>query len=226
MSKGILGIGCSYTWGEGLYFYSKLDNLPFRENHVFEPSKVTPPMLKYKDKHKFVNLVAEYYNTWYWTEMGNGGTNLQFVNYLEHEFTNRDLFSYNDFSLVIFQFTHCTRDMQSGFDIDTQIEKVDKICKEIEKNNVKVLTLCWDEEIPNSILYKKLFNKRHIDITIDNVTKPAFDYFIWNDKYNITVASDFKSKNLQKNDLHFNHKGHNVISDLIIKKLKQDNFTI
>ena len=41
MSKGILGVGCSFTWGEGLYFYSKLKNLPFKENHEFINSEIT-----------------------------------------------------------------------------------------------------------------------------------------------------------------------------------------
>ena len=27
ISKGIFGIGCSYMWGEGLYYYSNLPDL-------------------------------------------------------------------------------------------------------------------------------------------------------------------------------------------------------
>lgn len=226
MSKGVLGLGCSYTWGEGLYFYSDLDNLPFSENHVFDYNKVTPAMMLYKNKHRFIDLISNHYNTWCWVEPGNGGANMQFCDYIETDFKNRDKFNYNDFSLLVFQFTQVSRDLKNGIDIYTQIKTVNDICKEFENNGVKVVSFCWDEEIPSSTLYKKLFKNRHIDISIDGTTKPSFDYFIWNDEYNITVASDFKGKNLQKNDLHFNKKGHRLIADLIIKKLKEDNFTL
>jgi len=226
MSKGILGLGCSYTWGEGLYFYSDLDNLPFSENHMFDFNKVTPAMMLYKNKHRFIDLISNHYNTWCWVEPGNGGTNIQFCDYIETNFKNRDKFNYNDFSLLVFQFTQVSRDLKNDIDVYTQIETVDSICKKFEKNGIKVVSFCWDEEIPNNFLYNRLFKNRHIDITINGITKPAFDYFIWNDEYNITIASDFKTKNLQKNDLHFNKKGHRLIADLIIKKLEQDKFTL
>ena len=65
MSKGVLGIGCSYTWGEGLYFYSNLKELPFSENHYFNHRIVTRNEA-FKDKHKFISLIADY-NTWWFT---------------------------------------------------------------------------------------------------------------------------------------------------------------
>ena len=225
MSKGVLGIGCSYTWGEGLYYYSDLDNLPFKEKHEFDPHTVTPAMMLYKDNHKFIKLVADYLNTWWWTNRGNGGTNESAIKfYLEDEFTNKDLFKINDFQLIVFQFTHVGRSIFDGIDMETQIKMVDEKLKEFENSGVKVITFCWDEEIPNSDIYKQLFKNRHIDITIDGEFKPGFDYFVWNDKFNITIQSDFLSKGYQKNDLHFNLKGHRIIADLIINKLKKDNF--
>ena len=36
MSKGVVGIGDSFTWGEGLYFYSGLDELPIKPKHEFD----------------------------------------------------------------------------------------------------------------------------------------------------------------------------------------------
>jgi hypothetical protein len=222
MKKGVLGIGCSYTWGEGLYYYSDLENLPFRPLHEFNPSEVTPAMMLFKDNHKFIKLVADYLNTWGWTNRGNGGTNESAIKfYLEDEFVNKDLFKINDFQLIIFQFTHVSRSISDGIDMETQIKMVDEKLKEFENNGVKVITFCWDEEIPNSTLYKKLFKNRHIDITIDGETKPGFDYFVWNNKFNITIASDFEKKGYQKNDLHFNLRGHEIIADLIIDKLKK-----
>ena len=53
MSKGIFGLGCSFMWGEGLYFYSNLDNLPFNEYHNYDFSKITNGMIQYKNKYRF-----------------------------------------------------------------------------------------------------------------------------------------------------------------------------
>lgn len=226
MSKGILNIGCSYTWGEGLYYYSDLDNLPLKEKHEFDPRTVTPAMMLFKDTKRFANLVANYYNTWYWVEMGNGGSNMLFVEYIKNNLKNRDKFNPSDFALVIYQFTHFTRDLKMGISVDDQIDAVNECLTEFENNNIKVISFCWDEEIPSQNLYRELFKHRHMDIEIDGITKPAFDYFVWNDEFNITIQSDFKERGLQKNDLHFNTKGHQIIADLIIKKLEQDNFTL
>lgn len=227
MSKGILGIGCSYTWGEGLYYYSELDNLPLKPSHEFNPSEVTPAMMLYKDNNKFIKLVADYLNTWWWTNRGNGGTNVSAIKfYLDDAFINKDLFKINDFKLMIFQFTHYGRSAFDGVDIEEQINLVNDKCNEFENNGVKVISFCWDEDIPKHTLYKKLFKNRHIDITINNITKEGFDYFVWNDEFNITVQSDFIDNGFQKNDLHFNKKGHRLIADLIIDKLEEDNFKL
>ena len=227
MSKGVLGLCCSYTWGESLYYYSDLEGLPFGKTHKFDFVEVKPAMLQYKNKHRFIQLVANYLDTWAWANRGNGGTNICIVNnYVYDDLTGQDEFKITDFGLVIFQFTHFGRDDFEGKDVSLQIETVDKACKIFEEKGIKVITFCWDEEIPSQNLYRELFKHRHMDITIEKITKPGFDYFIWNHKFNITVASDFKEKGLQKNDLHYNHKGHRIIADLIIEKLKKDNFTL
>jgi len=227
MSKGVLGLGCSYTWGEGLYYYSDLEGLPFKFQHEFVFEDVKPAMLQYKNKYRFTQLVADYLDTWCWVNRGNGGTNIGIVeDYAQKNLHWEDDFKLSDFKLVIFQFTHFGRDDFEGRDTEEQIEIANKLLTEYENQGIKVITFCWDEEIPSRDSYRKLFKDRHINISIDGVTKPGFDYFIWNHNYNITVASDFRPKSLQTNDLHFNKKGHRIIADLIIKKLEQDNFTL
>ena len=226
MSKGVFGLGCSYTWGEGLYYYSDLDNLPFKSEHHFNPDSITPAMELYKDNNKFIKLVADYLNTWWWTNRGNGGTNMSNLTYAKEGFYTYDKFKRTDFKLMILQFTNYGRDYCNGIEAETQIKEADKVCKDFEKDGAKVITFCWDEEIGESDTYYNLFKKRHIDIEVDGIVKSAFDYFIWNDEYNITVQSDFIKDGFQKNDLHFNLRGHKIIADLIINKLKKDNFTI
>lgn len=232
MSKGVLGLGCSYTWGEGLYYYSDLESLPFSENHEFDYNKVTPAMMLYKDRYKYTNLVADYLNTWCWTNLGNGGT-IQSITeeYMGNDFSNRDKFNMEDFKLMIFQFTEYYRDF-NGSDGDkkslilSQINMVDSLCSKFEKIGVKVISFSWFDDISTHPLYIEKFKDRHMDIELDNIVKPSFDFFLRDDMFNITIQSDFAKKGFQKNDLHFNKKGHKLISNLIIKKLEQDNFKI
>ena len=56
MSKGILGIGDSFMWGEGLYYYSKLPNLPFNEEHKFDFDSITEGYVGYKNNTDLYNL--------------------------------------------------------------------------------------------------------------------------------------------------------------------------
>lgn len=236
MSKGVLGLGCSYTWGEGLYYYSDLENLPFEEYHSFDPKKVTSSMIFYKDKYKFTELVSNYLNTWSWTNRGNGGSIKSIVDvYARQQFFHEDAFNISDFKLMIFQFTEAWRDNHildnSGFaDINKiildQIEMVDNLCLDFEKEGVKVVTFSWFDEFPEHPLYQEKFKNRHIDITVDGITKPSYDFFLRHDEFNMTIKSDFEKKGYQKNDLHFNKRAHRIIADLIIDKLKKDNFTL
>jgi len=68
MSKGVLGLGCSYTWGEGLYYYSDLDDLPFRKKHTYDPKDIRKSMELFKDKHRYLQKVADYLDTWCWSD--------------------------------------------------------------------------------------------------------------------------------------------------------------
>ena len=226
MKRGVVGIGDSYTWGEGLYLLSGYRDLPLKKRHSFDMNEMRDSFIQFKNKHRFINKVADYLDTWCWVNRGNGGTNMTIEDYATRDLLTQDEFKLSDFKLAIFQFTHFGRDEYGGRGVEEQIETVNKLLTEYENNGIKVITFCWDEEIPSRDSYRKLFKDRHIDISINGITKPGFDYFIWDNNYNITVASDFRPKNLQTNDLHFNKKGHRIIADLILKKLEQDNFTL
>jgi hypothetical protein len=58
--KGIIFAGCSFTWGQGLYFYSDLPNVIPQSDNDFHPSKVTDAHVKYKDTLRYPRLVANF----------------------------------------------------------------------------------------------------------------------------------------------------------------------
>jgi hypothetical protein len=236
-TKGVLGIGCSFTWGEGLYFYSNLPDLPaLKEYHRFDYT-LTEDHIKFKDENRFLRIVANEYKMWDIANSGNGGSNVRniedYVNGYLQETVNLPI---SKMGLIIYQFTSQYRDYvnkirtKEGWltgdvmSIEQQIEFVNNEITKWESEGVKVVTLSWYEEFPNHPLYQKYFKDRHVDIEIDGDTKNSFEYFLHRDEYNVTIASDFVSQGLQKNDIHLNLKGHKCVAESIIKKLKKDNW--
>ena len=226
MSKGVLGLGCSYTWGEGLYYYSDIEDSKnlLSEYHMFEQSKIRKPHILYKNKHSFTNLVSQNFNTWSHIGAGNGGDNVFTFKQRITTLFQKDVFDISDFGLIIIQITDPTRNL--NYSPAEQLEYIDHYCNHWESMGVKCVTLSWFGEIPSLDEYKNAFKHRHVPLVYRGETYDCFDPILRLDDTDITIASDFNKKGLQKNDLHFNLKGHRLIADLIIKKLEEDNFTL
>jgi|TARA_R100000027_G_scaffold51526_1_gene40237 hypothetical protein len=235
ISKGIFGIGCSYMWGEGLYYYSNLPDLPEKGlHHYFDEENILDTHNAFKNKHRFIQLVSDHYNVWNWTFGNgfnmNGGSNIRSFNDLMFMFNEEYKLTPNHFSLFIYQFTAPTRDQIDGsggggeyYPIEQQIQSVYDNMKRFIDSNVKIVTINWYKEIANHPLYKKLFSDFHCDIEVDGVIKESFDYFVEDDKYKCSLRSDFYPPYLE-NDTHLNIKGHRCVADSIIKKLEKDKF--
>jgi hypothetical protein len=239
MSKGILGIGDSFMWGESLYFYSDLPNLPFSELHNFDFDSMTEGMVAYKNKYRFIQLVADYYDTWCTVRALNGSTNeynLEFIdtfnytdvikpNGIHHYLFNLDI---NEYKVVIFLFTSHLRSRDNKIIIDDILTSADKVFSKFEENGIKVCTLCWMPEFFDTPKYRKLYvNKhRHVPLFYKDKQYDWYEDMVQDDTLNLSVKSDFKHKKLQMNDIHFNKKGNQMMADSIIKKLGKDFFKI
>jgi hypothetical protein len=111
--KGLLFGGCSFTWGQGLYHYSNLSNLPATsENHSFNSKVVTEAMIRHKNSLRFSRLVANDLNTFEVCKedvgqlSGNGGSEDETFAYFDYLFNVERKFSYNDFSHIIIQLSN------------------------------------------------------------------------------------------------------------------------
>ena len=115
--------GCSYTWGQGLYFYSNLPNLynP-KDIYEFPGHKVTEAQIRFKNTLYYPRLVANHFNTFEVTKPFNGGSDDESFDFFQHIFNNpnevfspkkekRDIFiskalnefNYEDFDYIIIQ---------------------------------------------------------------------------------------------------------------------------
>lgn len=239
ITKGILGIGCSFMWGEGLYYYTDLKNTPkLKPKHQFDGTDVlSESHIKFKDKNRFLQIVSDEYGLWNISNTGNGGSNVRNIqDYIDGYLTKATPVGLTDFQLIIYQFTSSDRDYinkrftEEGWltgdpmPIEEQIEFVNNEITKWEKNGSKVVTLSWYPEFPNHPLYQKYFKHRHLNIEVDGEIDNSFERFVTDDRYNVSIKSDFSSMGLQVNDMHFNLKGHRCVANSIIKKLKSDDW--
>lgn len=107
--KGILFGGCSFTWGQGLYFYSTLPNLKYTKDYGdFNRLNVTQSHIEYKNTLYYPRLVSRYFNTFEIFKEENGGSedeNFKFFNGL----FETGKFVYEDFSYIIIQISNLWR---------------------------------------------------------------------------------------------------------------------
>lgn len=119
--KGIVFAGCSFTWGQGLYFYSNLNHTPEFEDWVFDYSLMTDALIKYKDTVRFPRLVANHFNTFEVCKKTNGGSDVTSLMFLKKIFDkyeepaideikcsswlSEENYHFDDIDYVIFQMT-------------------------------------------------------------------------------------------------------------------------
>ncbi len=144
--KGIIFAGCSFTWGQGLYFYSRLPKLVKPVDGCWDNSWITNAQLKFKDIIRYPRLVANRLDTFEIVKENNGGSDHDSLHFISDLFEN-NRYDYNDISHIIFQLTDPIR---SEFSYDLILDKL-KVKLEHEDfynvlyNNLNVNDLSKDD---------------------------------------------------------------------------------
>ena len=106
--NGIVFLGCSFTWGQGLYFYSGLDTLKLPDNeYMFNQNEVTHAHIMYKNKFRFARLVADEFKTFELCKKINGGCEDHSFKFLDKLFITD--YCYDDFDYIVLQISHIFR---------------------------------------------------------------------------------------------------------------------
>ena len=109
--KGLIFAGCSFTWGQGLYYYSGLNTLVEPEPDCYDAKLVTDAHKKYMETLRYPRLVSSHFKTWEVVSKQNGGseeTSLCFVKRAlglqdGFEFLVDNTFSFEEIEYVIIQ---------------------------------------------------------------------------------------------------------------------------
>lgn len=165
--KGILFGGCSFTWGQGLYFYSNLNRLIYPENEfTYNGKEINDAHIKYKDTIRFPRLVANHFNTFEAFKIVNGGSEDETFDFFKNIFTDPkkqrlydnvsyERYNYDDFSFMIIQLSQLHRN-KFYFELDGKQEftnaspnsdycDMSKLLKWMEINNKSYKD--WESEL-------------------------------------------------------------------------------
>lgn len=235
----ILFVGCSFTWGSGLqyeYLYENgwsVDRLNDDVNRVIAKNDVNPLDYKadeYRKQHSWPNLVAKELNKSYRVGTIKSASNLgQILKSIIHEKRLCYSSKSNQIDTIVVQFTDWTRDnlsIQSSIDktIEYHVKQIADACDEIRNdkfiNNHSYKTsypswvgLSWREDIGNVL--KEKYVKNFIPILHNDNEYISFDKI---QEGNMLILDDVISG---LSDGHFNSKGCEVISNSIVKKLRE-----
>ncbi len=128
VTKGMVFAGCSFTWGQGLYYYSGLDTLQEPPPNHYKQELVTLAQERYMESVRFPRLVANHFNTFELCQPFNGGASYSIHDWWNRSFLPKDslnktpanfnhpipTYDYSEVSHVFYQFTQWHR-AQSAF---------------------------------------------------------------------------------------------------------------
>lgn len=126
--KGIIFAGCSFTWGQGLYYYSNLPTLREGTNS-YKGELVTESQIEYMKTIRFPRLVSNHFNTFELVDPLNGGSHLSIINWWKGYLNisrnvprlSDNIVYFNEVSHIVFQLTQCHRCVSLQLSDDTII---------------------------------------------------------------------------------------------------------
>jgi hypothetical protein len=251
--KGLLFAGCSFTWGQGLYYYSNLSTLKEPPPDCYDPALVTAAHKRFMESVRFPRLVAKHFNTWEVVHVFNGGSNLSAIRWWRSSFNNLPSgpdhtikeYYYSEFSHVFFQLTQWHR--------DNIVVKIDGQRYDVPMNIILGGSGCeeWPERFARWLKIQDLtwgqWLNKYIDENIARVKAFLQEFelngvravlFIWPERYNHEAVGDEymsridKDSWLKKRLMHINYAGntYNSIEALMVAHPKMvikydvDNF--
>jgi hypothetical protein len=211
--KGMAFVGCSFTWGQGLWYYSYSTSIDQTtdENYGYTPSKYTPAHRAFKDANRYPRLVANYFDTYELVRPRNGGANDNNIEYWtkcfnaehnpqEHTYVHSSAYDYSKKN-----YYH----MPLGYIKKQNPEWVDRVEK-IDKEDISHLIFQFTHWTRN--LMSIVYDGKHIEIPVS---------LVW-DK-NHPIQEKFLSY-LERNNISFDKINNDLISNCIleVKKFLQD----
>ncbi len=225
--NGIVFAGCSFTWGQGLYYYSNLKHIPKFGDWVKDYSLMTNAPINFKNTIRFPRLVANHFSTFEVCRETNGGSDEMSFKFLEvlftrdkvekglqhYAFLTTQFYEHDEIEYIIFQ---SSQPQRCSYGIDYEGKKYLVYINDNSSNRTRVSVLHetglqtdLNEEEGLDIVYGWLQNN---DLTVDDL----YDLHIKN-QVNI----------MKKNFMYYESKGIKIklllwVNDLLGEILKDE----
>lgn len=136
--KGLLFTGCSFTWGQGLYYYSNLDTLREPLPNQYDDKLVTDAHRRYMATLRYPRLVANHFNTFEVTKPFNSGSEDDSINFINELFGikegyNTEKYSFSEIEYIIIQTSQLFRNMFK-FELNGNLHEFSVFRNETKKN--------------------------------------------------------------------------------------------
>lgn len=95
MNKCIVAVGDSFTYGEGLQYFSELPSVVFPDNHQYNPKLINYPQYKFIEKNRYIQQVGDKLGVSVITRSRNGGSHTQIEEFLQSLLPINDEEKYN-----------------------------------------------------------------------------------------------------------------------------------
>jgi len=136
VTKGIIFAGCSFTWGQGLYYYSNIPTLKEPAPDSYDVQLVTDAHKNFRKTLYYPRLVANHFDTFEVTLLQNGGSEVTSIDYLKVAFglmgpiTNyiTEKYSFDEIEYLVFQTSQPQRNTYY-YDYVNKDGSIDKNCE-------------------------------------------------------------------------------------------------
>lgn len=241
--ENIVFAGCSYTWGQSLWYHGNFENDNHPRDGMFYSDMICPECMNYMVENRFANQVSKHFGKEARVKATNGGSNTDVLQFCKEAMDSQT-------ELVIIQTTHFTRD--NLLKITEQIENFENFTKETELLGIPVRFIHWlfdcveDYEIDiikqsHTGLYKTIIENRLNSKIIKDRTillDGDFNFFKWTElgiaikQYDSKKYSDVKNRTIvgyfgqpkeaKYRDTHLSLHGHNMVAKSIIDYIEQN----
>jgi hypothetical protein len=125
--KGIIFAGCSFTWGQGLEYYSDLNDKVYVQSDGW-PGITRLSHLEHIKNNRFAKKVSTHFNTFDICRYQNGGCEDESIKFVlsilnQENYKKINEFQKDDFSYLIFQTSEPSRNVCTYINYNTNTEK-------------------------------------------------------------------------------------------------------
>jgi hypothetical protein len=246
--SNIFAVGCSFTWGESLQFFSGLDSVVWKEKRPSFPDAektLDEAQLNFIKENRYPALLSKKLGVDYVTQSKNGGTNNESLLKAQYFYANEE--NRKNYKHFVIQVTHFSRDpiifkLPNGEIIP--ISDITSIRKEFDLFEMDDSKILYDSYL---YFYDKLYDfiKTLNDVNVyiicypyDSVdtllSHPLNQYLVKlnykgmmytstshlvKDNPLLEIQHYFAKQNFNKGDNHLTLEGHKIISDSIYSRI-------